>query len=170
MQPDSVEDENCGGCIRNINEDDTHNVAQRGGNEDSDISRDSTMEDLRADTHQEMVGISGNNNGGESGIEALAYVVEEPDIFIAESFSSSLLFPMPNWRNMRQHILLLVIAVALLALVAVVTWLGLKWKFIQVGISTPFTTPILTMSCLNFWTTLNTTSGPTFLRPSMSPT
>ena len=61
-------------------------------------------------------------------------------------------------------ILLLVIAVALVALVAVMTWLGLTGKVLQGNISTTLTTPIPTM--------FPSTMSPTLrlpLRPSLIP-
>ena len=79
-------DENGGGGSGNINEENYHNVAQRDGNEESYIFRASTVEDPGAETHQEVVASSGENNEGGVGIKSVEYAVEdpyEPDIFIA---------------------------------------------------------------------------------------
>ena len=51
LHPDSVADDNGGGGSGNINEQNSHNVAQRDGNEESDIFRASTVEDLGSETH-----------------------------------------------------------------------------------------------------------------------
>ena len=80
--------------------------------------------------------------------ETIAYAVEgpeEPDLFISERVPSALLSLIPERRNSPQNVLLLVIAVALVALVSVMTWLGMTGKFAQRNIPTPLTTPIPTM-------------------------
>ena len=64
----------------------------------------------------------------------------------------------------KMGVLLLVIAVDLVALVGVMTWLGLTGKFGQGNISAPLTTPIHTM----FPSTMSPTLRMT-LRPSLSP-
>ena len=51
LHPDSAAYDNGGGGSGNINEKNSHNVAQRDGNEESDIFRASTVEDLGAETH-----------------------------------------------------------------------------------------------------------------------
>ena len=79
-------------------------------------------------------------------MNAIAYEVEdpeEPDPFIAKRVPSALLSPILERINSPLYVLLLFIAVALVALVAVMTWLGMTGKFAQGNIPTPFTTSSL---------------------------
>ena len=76
-------------------------------------------------------------------MHAIAYVVEdqeESDIFISENLPSALLSPIPEQINLPRYVLLLVIDVALVALVAVMTWLGLTGKIGQGHISAHLST------------------------------
>ena len=109
-----------------------------------------------------MVGSSGDNNKGEMGIKAVASVVEEPNIFIAEPVTTSLLFMIPGWRALCQNVLILIIAVALVVLVVsveVLTGLGVIGKILHVNMSTPLPTSILTMSLTKLQITLNSLSS-----------
>ena len=48
LHPDSASNENGGGGSRNINAEETHRMAKRDGNEDSEVSRDITLDKLVA--------------------------------------------------------------------------------------------------------------------------
>ena len=171
LHSDSAEDENGGGGSGNIDEEDPHNVVQSVGREYSNISTSITVEDPGSEAHQEDV-IGGSGSGdiieGEGGIQAVAYEVEDFLLVSAERVQSSsiMLSLIPEKKYLSIIVLLLV---AVLDLVAVMTWLWLTDKFVQGNISAPLTTaPLTTPITTMFWPTMSPTLR-LVLRPYLIP-
>ena len=129
------------------------------------------MEYPGSEAHQEDL-ISGSGSGdiieGEGVIQAVGYTVEYLLLISAERVqsSSALLSLIPEKKYLRIIVLLFF---AVLALVAVMKWLGLIGKFGQGNISAPLTTaPLTTPIPTIFWPTMSPTLR-LMLRPSLIP-
>ena len=139
------------------------------------------MDDTRSDSHQDIIGVnfSGDNNEGGGYIKSIEYLVEDLLLVTADHVRSSFLWvyttldpeepsQMSEQKNLRSTFLIMVFVVAL---VTVVTWLGLKSKFSQGYISTTLTTQITKLKCTPI-STLRLTLRPELkltIRPTMSP-
>ena len=146
-------------------------MVQSAGREYSNTSRYITLEDPGSEAHQEdfIVGsVSGDIIEGEGKIQSVAYAVEDFLLVSAERVQSSsallYLFPEKNYL-----IIIVLLLVTVVALVAVMTWLGLTDKFGQGNISAPLTTaPLTTLIPTMFWPTMSPTLR-LMLRTSLIP-